>query len=419
MITTIDEAMEVLMSYIPAPGLMHHNYKLERMQSLMALLDNPQDSYKVIHIAGTSGKTSTAYFVRGLLQAAGAKTGLTVSPHIQSITERIQIDGKPINDKQFVDHLNNLLAKVTKSDLRPTYFELLVALAYMVFREEKVDYAVVETGLGGLLDGTNVVTRADKLCVITDIGLDHTEILGKTLPEIARQKSGIVQRANQVIIQHQDPEIEAVLKQDALDRGASRVDFVPPGYANGAETLPAFQQRNWAAAVTAYQTVAQRDNLPDISAINSHSVQYQQPPGRMEEFKVGDKTVIMDGAHNPQKLHALVESLQARGMTSVDVLVSFVSNEPEKLEECLRVLQPITKTMVVTDFSVMRDVGKSASSADDITAIAQKLEFQSVTQIANPQQAMEHILSTSGQVVLVTGSLYLVAQLRQVAASSV
>lgn len=121
------------------------------MRQLMELLGNPQDSYAVIHVAGTSGKTSTAYFIRGLLQTAGKKTGLTVSPHIRSITERIQIDGRPISDELFVSYLNQLLEKVENSPLTPTYFELLVALAYLVFREEKVDYAVIETGLGGLL----------------------------------------------------------------------------------------------------------------------------------------------------------------------------------------------------------------------------------------------------------------------------
>ena len=227
MIRTIGEALATLHTYIPAPGMMAKNYTLDRMQQLMALLGHPQDSYKSIHIAGTSGKTSTAYFVSGLLQTAGAKVGLTVSPHIQSITERIQINGEPIADDLFVHYLNMLLAKLEDSAITPTYFELLVALAFLVFREEDVDYAVIETGLGGLLDGTNVITRQDKVCVITDIGLDHTDVLGATVEEIALQKAGIVQPGTTLILQHQAETIEQTITDEAYRRGAEEVVIAP------------------------------------------------------------------------------------------------------------------------------------------------------------------------------------------------
>lgn len=412
MITTIDEALAVLKTYIPKPGQMHHNYQLERMRQLMDLLNNPQESYKVIHIAGTSGKTSTAYFVQGLLQAAGKRTGLTVSPHIQSITERVQINGAPISDDTFVLYLNELLGKVRRSGIQPTYFELLVALAYMAFRGEKIEYAIVETGLGGLLDGTNIVTRPDKVCVITDIGLDHTEVLGETMQEIALQKAGIVQAGNSLILQHQSPEIEKVISDEAFKRGAADVTIV-----SARDTLfelPTFQRRNWMAATATYDYVAKRDNLPVLSEMNTHEAMLHQPPGRMEIFRVGDKQVIMDGAHNQQKLHALIEALQEKKLTPLNVLVSFVSDKQYQLEECLRELKPITKELVITDFSVLRDVGRSASSAQSITAAAKEMQFQSVTELTHPKEALDRLLSLHGQTVLVTGSLYLVAQLRDV-----
>lgn len=410
MIRTMDEALATLRTYIPAPGMMAKNYTLDRMRQLMTLLGDPQDSYKSIHIAGTSGKTSTAYFVSGLLQTAGARVGLTVSPHMQSITERIQINGEPIADDLFIHYLTMLLEKLGQSDIKPTYFELLVALAFLVFREEKVEYAVVETGLGGLLDGTNIITRPDKVCAITDIGLDHTDVLGSTVEAIALQKAGIVQPGATLVLQHQDKAVERTITEEAYRRGAKEVVAVP--VAAYIAELPGFQRRNWAIAMAAYTFVADRDHLTPLLKLDSHDAMLHQPPGRMEIITVHGKTVVMDGAHNPQKLHALVGSLQDQGYTSVAVLASFVSDKRDLLESNLRELQPITRELIVTDFSVVRDIGKSASSATEIVAVAKQLGFQSVKQITHPQEALAYLLSLSDQVALVTGSLYLVAQLR-------
>lgn len=409
MIKTMDEAVAALMGYIPASGLMHHNYKLDRMRQLMELLDNPQDSFKSIHIAGTSGKTSTAYFIRGLLQTAGVKTGLTISPHITSITERVQVDGAAVGDEMFIRQLNELIDKVGTSTIQPTYFELLVALAYMIFREEKVDYAVIETGLGGLLDATNVITRQDKICVITDIGFDHMDVLGTTLREIAAQKAGIIQSGNLLVLQHQDTEIEKVISDYAATKNVRDIILVEPG--DALSDLPIFQQRNWSAAMAAYEVVAKREGLEVLSNADLRNIIWQQPPGRMEMVTVNDKTIIMDGAHNPQKLHALVNSIREKGFTSLDIIVSFVSDKHSQLEANLRELQPMTNQLVVTDFSVMRDVGKSASSSSDIAAAARQLGMSPV-EIHEPRQALERLLVQSESPILITGSLYLVAALR-------
>lgn len=410
MIQTISQAMEVLQSYIPAPGRMHRNYKLERMNKLMELLGNPQNDYKAVHIAGTSGKTSTAYFIQGLLQAAGQKTGLTVSPHIQSITERIQIDGEPIADDKFIGYLNEVLEKLKTSDLQPTYFELLMALAYMTFREENVDYAVIETGLGGLLDATNVVTRPDKLCVIADIGLDHTDVLGKTVREIALQKAGIVQPGNVLILQHQARDIEQIIAEHAVSRGAAGVKIAGDPEA-GSLGLPLFQQRNWTLAAMAYNQLAERDRLPRSTELEGHELMAHQPPGRMEIIQTEGKTVILDGAHNPQKMQALVASLREKGYGQLSVLVSFVGDKKDILEATLQQLEPVLKTLTVTDFSVMRDMGRTASAAGEVVEAAEKLGYATV-RIDDPKVALRALLSSPGQVILVTGSLYLVAQLR-------
>src|SRR3989344_5192458 len=159
-----------------------------RAKQLLSLLGNPQNKLKTIHVAGTSGKGSTAMALSHILVAHGFKVGLTVSPHVYDIRERCQINNRAITTKKFQTYLSQILPVIEKLKKRtkvPTYFEALVALAFVAFAAEEVDYAIVETGMGGLLDATNTVDRDDKLCLLTKIGYDHTQILGNSLEEIA------------------------------------------------------------------------------------------------------------------------------------------------------------------------------------------------------------------------------------------
>ena len=181
-IRTIKDAEKALFPYIPLVAqLTGKDTTLERVKPLASLAGHPENQLKVIHIAGTSGKTSTAYYMAALLRAAGKNVGLTVSPHIDSITERVQINGRPLPDEQFCSELEQFLKIVKTAPQAPSFFELLYVFSLWVFARAKVDYAVVETGMGGLFDATNIVTRPDKICIITDIGLDHTHILGDTV----------------------------------------------------------------------------------------------------------------------------------------------------------------------------------------------------------------------------------------------
>jgi len=186
-IQSFKQAEELLSQHIPKTSTQTFPGKLglNRAKYFLKLLGNPQEKLKIIHIAGTSGKGSTCYLISSLLTSQGFKVGLHQSPHLTDVTERFQIDGKIISQKEFVFYLNkvipviNMVGKTFHGSL--TYFEILVGLAYLIFYEKKIDYAVIETGLGGKYDGTNVVARPDKLSVLTKIGLDHTNILGKTI----------------------------------------------------------------------------------------------------------------------------------------------------------------------------------------------------------------------------------------------
>jgi len=194
-------------------------YKADLINTIIlcAALDNPQNKFKSIHVAGTNGKGSTSHMLASVLQEAGYKVGLYTSPHIKDFRERIKINGQKI-EKQFVVHFTeNIKTKIT--EIQPSFFEITVAMAFAYFAKQQVDIAVIEVGLGGLLDSTNVIIP--ELCVITNIGLDHTNLLGTTLPEIATQKAGIIKASVPVVISQTQEETERVFTNKALEKNTS------------------------------------------------------------------------------------------------------------------------------------------------------------------------------------------------------
>src|SRR5581483_2006875 len=310
-ISNFAEANAALQTYYDVPG--SNTYTLDRMRALMAYLGNPQDRLKVVHIAGTSGKGSTAYYVTSLLHEMGAaKVGLHVSPHVNEVNERLQINGIPVPEADFCRSLRAFLDVVQNSGVMPSYFELMVAFAYYEFDRRQVDYAVIEVGLGGLLDSTNVISREDKVCIITDIGLDHTRVLGNTLSLIAAQKAGIIQQQNTVFTYQQSEEVMRAIRTVCDgQQGILRV-IVPQvtPYA-GMAALPLFQQRNMYLALQAAQHVCKRDGLSPVGEEQIAHAAQVYIPGRMDVVYSQGKTIIFDGAHNEQKMRVLLASVRA------------------------------------------------------------------------------------------------------------
>ena len=403
MIKTTAQAEALLRTYIPTTPL-KSRYTLDRMQALLAYLGNPQEKLRVVHIAGTSGKTSTAYFIRALAQAGGVRTGLTISPHMESIAERVQINGSPLPQAAFVQHFNEFLPLLEASTLRPTYFEIVIAFAFWVFTREQVELAIIETGLGGLLDATNTVRRPDKLGVITDIGLDHTEILGETLPEIAAQKAGIIQPGNTVVALDQPAEVLAVIQQTAVRKQATLHIAQPATLVD----LAPFQQRNFGAARAAYTQLG----LPAPSLSQIKLAATQTPPGRLETYTVGGKTVIVDGAHNAQKLGALRQALTARHVQKTVVMCNMVSAPPAKIQAAITELVPLARRVIVPDFSIAQDFnGRKATDPTELAAL--------ITSRGTPAQAipdlttaLTELLNSPEDMLVVTGSLYLAQAVR-------
>lgn len=390
------------------------SYTLNRMQELMELLGNPQNKLPVVHVAGTSGKTSTCYFTTALLRAAGKKVGLTVSPHIDELNERVQINLQPLDETTFCQYFNEFMATPGLVEIRPSYFESMVAFAYWVFAREGVDYAVVEVGLGGALDGTNVISRDDKVCVITDIGLDHVVVLGNTIEKIAAQKAGIIQPHNVAITVDQDPAALAVI-EEAANKQQTTVKVVQPQQIEFLQDLPPFKQRNWQIAQAAYELVAERDQLLRLSDNQLAETAHVTIPARMELVQVGDKTVILDGSHNQQKLAALRAGIQARfGDEPVALLTSFVRTRSDRLDEALDEIVPIVSSVIATSYQTGQDYLHSSLPLADIFEACKQAGAKQVEAIEDPSKACLALLDRPEKVLLVTGSFYLLNHIRPI-----
>lgn len=414
-IDSLEQAERVLSRYIPlSKELMGKDLTLTRMQPLMARLGNPEAKLKIIHIAGTSGKTSTAYYVAALLKTAGCKVGLTISPHLVSVTERVQINLQPLSEAVFCAALSEFLELIDGAE-QPTYFELLVAFAYWYFAREQVDYAVVETGLGGSFDATNVAGKSDKICVITDVGLDHTQLLGNTLTEIAGQKAGIIHADNQVFMYQQSPAVMAVLKQEAKDKNAilnTLSDNSEGGAGAGfVKNLPEYQQRNWTLAHAVYTCIARRDSLPAPNEKKMLESTKVLIPGRMEVVKAGGKTIILDGAHNQQKVQAFVQSFRHM-YPGQKIPVLLALKEGKEYKAVLPRLKPICRRLIVTSYKTAQDLPIRSIDPKIIADAATSLGFEKVVVEPDSKKALGALLADNGEVAVVTGSFYLLSGLR-------
>lgn len=409
-ITSFAEAHQALRKYYgkPATG----PYTLERMHALMNYLDNPQDKVRVIHVAGTSGKTSTAYFIASLLKESGVTVGLSVSPHVDEVNERVQLNLVPLAEVEFCRALSEFLGLVEASHILPSYFECMVAFAYWEFARQQVDYAVIEVGLGGLLDATNVVTRADKVSVITDIGLDHTELLGDTLAQIAAQKAGIIQPGNNVFMYEQAEEIMAAV-DNACRRANADLHVIAQLSLCKVADLPLFQERNFCLADAVAEWVMQRASSKALSPGQIRRAAAIYIPARMEVVRRGDKVIIIDGAHNAQKLQTLFESIHNKFPDQpISGLVGFVEGDKFRLEQSLQVVMSELKHMIVTTFYTEKDYPKRSVAAETVTAYCAAQNWGAIEAVADPAQALAVALRRPEPILLITGSFYLLNHIR-------
>ena len=283
---------------LTSQGKFYINLGLERISAILEILGNPQDKLDCFHIAGTNGKGSVCAILASVLQEYGKKTGLYTSPHIFEYTERIKINGEDISKEDFAYYVTNICEIADKNQIHLTEFEILTAAAFKYFADNNVDVVVLETGLGGRFDATNVIKK--NLCaIITHIDLDHTERLGNTKDKIAFEKAGII-KPNCPVVTSEG--YEAI--KDAADAQNSLLLFTAPfADTTNLSLKGTYQQENLALALTALKLV-----FPEIpQSIVDEGLKKVKHPCRFQVIE--DKNLIIDGAHNPNGITGLRESL--------------------------------------------------------------------------------------------------------------
>ena len=417
---------------------------LERIELLMDLLGHPEQTYKVIHVAGTNGKTSTVRMIESLLRAFGARVGRTTSPHLQSITERVGIDGDPIHPADFVRIYREIKPFVemvdAQSDHPMSYFEVTVAIALAAFADAPVDIAVVEVGMGGRWDATNVV-RAD-VDVITPVGLDHTDYLGDTLAEIAGEKAGIITNPESItVVANQDPEaMRAILERTVeLGTAVARLDqefgVESAAVAVGGQTvtlrglsgtfeevfLPLsgpHQARNAAVALAAVEAFFGAGSGRQLDAeIVRAGFANAISPGRLERVR-STPTTFIDATHNPHGAQALAAALANDFDFARLIGVLGILGDKDALG-VLQALEPVLSEVVITQNSSPRatDAYELAEIARDIFGeervhVEEHLPSAYTLAVELAEEALEAVGVQSGSGVIITGSVVTAGEAR-------
>lgn len=291
-------------------------FGIDRMAGLAAALGHPERQVPVVHLAGTNGKGSVAAMLEAIFRAGGWRTGLYTSPHLVRLGERVQVDRVALTEAEIMAYTRELEPRAeaigrTEADARPSFFEFMTAMAFLQFARKRCDIALVEVGLGGRLDATNIVTP--EVAVITSIGLDHCEQLGGTLEEIAAEKAGIIKAGRPVVIGRLPAKAEEVVRAIAAERGAP-VDAVREVFGEDADGFPvtnlegSYQRWNAGTATLVARRMAARWRLGEETiAVGLRSVNWQ---GRWQRANVGGKRIVFDASHNPEGAAALEENLR-------------------------------------------------------------------------------------------------------------
>jgi dihydrofolate synthase/folylpolyglutamate synthase len=416
----------------------HHFFKLDRMRKFAELLDNLQDNYPTIHITGTKGKGSVASLCASALQAAGYKVGLYTSPHLQEFTERIQINGVEIDKAELVA-LVDRLRPLTQQVPEITTFELTTAIGFLYFAEHQVDIAVIEVGLGGRLDATNIITPM--VSVITPVSYDHCAVLGDTLTEIAYEKGGIIKPGKPVVLSSQRPEAEKELLRIAAEREAP-VTQVEHAYtftevahdfdgqemiiahrsaidANPTPSLAAeplrlhlpllgmHQVQNAATAFAALDILAQHDMALSPQAV-AQGFAHVSWPARFEILRK-EPPLVIDSAHNGESMLRLHQTLDEY-FPNLPFILIFGASADKELDDMFREILPRVECVITTQSLHPR--------AADPLELARRIELYGIPiQAMNPAEAaLSKALELAGsdKGIIVAGSIFIAAAVRSI-----
>ncbi len=423
-----------------------HKFDLAHMRVLLAALGNPENRFPSVLIAGTNGKGSTGATLASILQASGLKTGLYTSPHLVRINERIRLDGKPITDDDFAV-LHDVVGRtaerlVTEGDLpwHPSFFEMMTAMAFEYFARSRPDMVILEVGMGGRLDATNVVEP--RLSIITDVSLDHQNYLGSTVAEIAREKAGIIRPGGVVVTLPQLPEANDVIGHAILEaaaRAVNAVPYVPPVSPASENSLSSdgphtairnryplevmgteilvdsplvgrHQLRNLALAIAAAVELHNQGIAQITPQTIATGIREAHWPGRFQLVPAsGDNPeYVFDVAHNPAGAWALRSTLSAAYQDGRSITMVFGVMRDKAVQEITEILFPIASHVIVTHANNPR-----AATPDEIrqaaARVASDMQIEEAEDVADALNRAKKIAGPHG-VVVVTGSIYVVGE---------
>jgi dihydrofolate synthase/folylpolyglutamate synthase len=423
-----------------------HKFDLEHMRALLVAMNHPERAFPSVLIAGTNGKGSTAATLASILRASGLKTGLYTSPHLIRINERIRVNGEEIRDDDFarihseVDRIADGLVERRELPWHPSFFEMMTAIAFAYFAQQGIEIAVLEVGMGGRLDATNVVEPL--VSVITDISLDHQKFLGNTVGEIAREKAGIIRRGGIVVTLPQQPEANDVIGNTILDLdavGVNAVPYVPPVSPASIEYRVPSTEKGFASRyplevmgkeILVETPLAGRHQLRNVALAIASAVELQKKgfagitPESIEcgiretrwqgRFQVIPATttapeIVLDVAHNPAGAWALRSALSSR-YDERPLIFVFGAMRDKAIGEMTEILFPLAERVIAT-----RPENPRAASPEEIRDAAKRMSVE-IELIAEVKDAVDRAREIAGSraIVVITGSIYLVGEAMQI-----
>lgn len=396
--------------------------QLERMAEFLVFAGSPERAYKTVHIAGTSGKGSVTVLIARLLSACGMQTGDHTSPYLQICNEKLVIDGQMIAPSAFAElvrEFREIYEAWRASGRFLKYGEAWVALTYLYYARAGVDWAVIETGMGGRFDPTNVITP--ELSVLTSIGYDHTQSLGETLGEIAWHKAGIIKPNGRILNAVTEPEAIPIITQEAKVKGSALRDLDFFDHGDGTISVAnferlavpfegTFQRRNAATAISAVQWLSETSDFVLTREAIEEAFSNLTFSGRFEIMQK-KPMIVLDGAHNPHKMASLVRSIKA-DYPDQKFVVQFGAIANKSAEGIIRELLPIAERFIISEPKVF---GKPAQPAEQL---AEQVRLQSkeheILISADVQDGIEsYLASESESPLLITGSIYLIGEARE------
>ena len=414
---TFTKAQDVI-NYLYSLPKLHEKADLSYIKKVLTFLDNPQDKVKTVHVTGTNGKGSTSYYLSSLLQKAGQKTGLFVSPYVFEFNERIQLNGRNISNQNLVEIANQIeliLAKIRREN--PAFslvtFEYEVVMAFLYFAREKCDYAVIEVGIGGEHDKTNVIIP--EVSVITTVGLDHEKIIGPTLQDIAREKSGVIKKNRPVIIGNVPKEVLPIIQQKAQKEHAT-IKLLGKDFKISLQENLTYQDQNKKISFLPRPLVEGYDVGIAISAVSllgvklsaaeiKEAINQTKIPGRYQVLQ-NNPLIVLDGAHNIQAVQNLLNYAhceQKRRQGQVRILIMMMKDKD--IAQVFDLFHATDEVYLTTI-----DYPRAAKKKDFPQWIQEKYQYMSDWQAAYQNLKQK---SQTNDILLVTGSFYLVGNILQ------